>query len=151
MSNWYDYWTKEYKDLCNSRWKETRDKMAVMFKNADDYILKEYMKPTMQTYVDIDMRMNYLHDFVVKNYDKDKDKFHEISGRYSHEFNRYHIIIKSLMKGLNAKLKNETMKPACEFLQVEASQHQVSMCTFYIFKYESMLREFGFLAERLIV
>lgn len=150
MSNWYDYWTKEYNDLCNSRWKDTRDKMAVKFKNADDYILKEYMKPTMQTYVDIDMRMNYLHDFVVKNYDKDKDKFHEISGRYSHEFNRYHGILKQIIKELKKSLKNTIMKPASDLLQNEA-KGVMSNCTYFIFEYENKLREFGFLIETFTV
>ena len=77
-TDWYSHWTKEYNDLCNSRWKETRDRMAAKFKDADDYILKDYMIPTLRFYKDIDKRMDYLHDFVKKNYDKDKDKFHKV-------------------------------------------------------------------------
>ena len=149
--SWYEHWTKEYNDLCNSRWKETRDRMAAKFKDADDYICKDYMMPNLQLYKAIDLRMDYLHDFVEKNYNKDKEKFHKISGRYSHEFNRYHRLLKDVIKDLMKKLKNETMKSASDILEACASSHIISNCTYYIFEYENLLREFGFLVERLVV
>ena len=150
-TDWYSHWTKEYNDLCNSRWKETRDRMAAKFKDADDYILKDYMIPTLHFYKDIDKRMDYLHDFVKKNYDKDKDKFHKMSGRYSHEFNRNHGILKDLIKELEEKTKNKTMKQASDCLQEDAALHTSANCAFYLFAYENLLREFGFLVERLIM
>lgn len=149
--SWYEHWKKEYKELCNSRWKETRDRMAAKFKDADDYILKEYMRPILQLYKSVDQRMYCLHDFVEKNYNKDKKKFHKICGRYSHEFNRYHVLMKDLIKNLKQKLKIKTMKPASDILEACDSSHILSNCTYYIFEYENLLRKFGFLVEKMEV
>lgn len=147
--SWYEHWKKEYQELCNSRFADIRTRMAKKFKNADDYILKEYMKPTLKLYKDVDMRMDYLDAFVKKNYKKDPDKFHEVC-RDSHEFNRNHSILKDLIEGLQKRIKNKTINSACEFLQNEAG-NILMKCAYYVFAYENKFRRFGFLVERLVV
>ena len=134
----------EYQKLCNSPYADTRKRLATKFKDADDYIRKDYMLPTLARYKAIEARMTQVSDFVTSNWNSNK-LFHELTRRHSHEFNRFHSIMRTNIEGLKAALKHKSMRAACNFLETQSAD--TSACTLYLFEYENFLRKHDFIRE----
>ena len=134
----------EYQKLCNSPYADTRKRLAAKFKDADDYIRKDYMLPTLARYKAIEARMTQVSDFVTTNWHSNK-LFHELTWRYSHEFNRFHSIMRANIEGMEAALKHKTMYAACNFLETQAAC--TIACTRYLFEYENFLRKHDLIRE----
>ena len=140
----YERLKAEYQKLCNSPFADTRKRLAAKFKDADDYIRKDYMLPTLARFKAIEARMTQVSDFVTTNWHSNK-LFHELTLRYSHEFNRFHSIMCANIEGMEAALKHKTMHAACNFLETQAAG--TSACTLYLFEYENFLRKHDFICE----